>query len=106
GVGSVFHATLPRRTEGGEAPVLPRTSTASRAGARTVLVVEDEPRDCDVIVATLEGAGYAVEVAGTAAQAVGLCRERTFDAVTLDLLLPDMSGFDLLATLRAEPHMR
>jgi PAS domain S-box-containing protein len=106
GTGSVFYAILPRHTEPGDTPVLPRTSMSPHVGARTVLVVEDEPRDLDVIVDTLTKAGFAIETAGSAADAVARCRERTFDAVTLDLLLPDMSGFDLLATLRAEPQMR
>jgi CheY-like chemotaxis protein len=106
GSGSVFYAILPRHTEAGETSVMQRTSTSPHIGARTVLVVEDEARDLDVIVATLTEAGYAIETAGSAADAIARCRERTFDAVTLDLLLPDMSGFDLLATLRAEPQMR
>jgi signal transduction histidine kinase/DNA-binding LytR/AlgR family response regulator len=105
GEGSVFHATLPRVTTAGEAPVLPR-SRNGRAGARCVLVVEDEPRDREVIVSALTEAGYAVEIAASAAAAIDRCRERTFDAVTLDLVLPDMGGFDLLHALRAEPHMR
>jgi CheY-like chemotaxis protein/nitrogen-specific signal transduction histidine kinase len=105
GKGSVFHAILPRVTTAGEAPVLPR-SRNGRSGGRCVLVVEDEPRDREVIVGALAAAGYAVEVAPSAAAAIERCRERTFDAVTLDLVLPDMGGFDLLHALRAEPHMR
>jgi len=106
GSGSVFYAVLPRQTQAEETPVLPRTMTSKNVGARTVLVVEDEARDLDVIVNALMSAGYAVETAGSAAEAIRACRERTYDAVTLDLLLPDMSGFDLLATIRAEPQMR
>ncbi len=106
GAGSVFHATLPRRTERGQALVIPRTQTGSRAGARTVLVVEDELWDRDVIVEALASAGFAVETAASADEALSLCRVRTFDAVTLDLVLQETNGFDLLAKLRAEPHMR
>jgi CheY-like chemotaxis protein len=105
-IGSVFYATLPRHTEPGETALVPRTSMSPHVGARTVLVVEDEARDVAVIVDALTSAGYAIETAGSARDAIERCRERTFDAVTLDLLLPDMSGFDLLATLRAEPQMR
>jgi CheY-like chemotaxis protein len=43
-----------------------------------------------------------VETASTGAQALAKFRERPFDALTLDLLLPDMSGVDLLARIRAE----
>jgi PAS domain S-box-containing protein len=107
GKGSVFNATLPRFTRAAEAPVLPRTSTARMSrGTRCVLVVEHQERDRDVLVATLHEAGYLTETATTGAQAIARCRERVFDAVTLDLTLPDMSGLDLVAALRGEPRMR
>jgi PAS domain S-box-containing protein len=106
GEGSVFHAVLPRNAKASELPVVPRTSTASRLGQRTVLVVEDEAEDTTVIVEALLKAGYAIETAANGAEAIARCRARAFDAVTLDLLLPDMNGLDLLATLRGEPHMR
>jgi PAS domain S-box-containing protein len=105
GQGSVFHATLPRHARAGEAMVVTPASSP-RLGARTVLVVEDTPQDCQVLVDTLAKAGYAVEVAATGADAIRRCRERSFDAVTLDLLLPDMTGVDLLAALRAEGRAR
>jgi PAS domain S-box-containing protein len=103
GKGSEFHATLPRNANAA-AVVLARS--AARVGRRTVLVVEDEPADTALVTSTLTAAGYEVETVGSAADAIARCRERSFDAVTLDLVLPDMSGFDLLAALRAEPHMR
>jgi signal transduction histidine kinase/DNA-binding LytR/AlgR family response regulator len=106
GKGSVFVAMLPRNTAAIEAPVMARTSTSTRVGARRVLVVEDDARDRNLIVATLVDAGYAVDSAANAAQALAACRDKTFDAVTLDLVLPDMSGLDLLVALRAEPKMR
>jgi len=105
GDGSVFYAVLPRTTQAGEMPMVHQVTLAPQ-GARTVLVVEDEALDRDVITEALSAAGYAVETAASARAALERCRQRTFDAITLDLLLPDMSGFDLLAALRAEPGMR
>ena len=104
GKGSVFHAVLPRRAAvPGE---LAQVAPPAKLGARTVLVVEDDDRDRDVIATTLVQAGFAVELARSASDALARCRARSFDAVTLDLLLPDMSGLDLLAMLRAEGHVR
>jgi CheY-like chemotaxis protein len=97
---------LPRHARASETPVLSRTSTASRIGQRTVLVVEDDAEDTQLVVEALVSAGFAVETAGSGADAITACRARTFDAVTLDLVLPDMNGLDLLARLRGEPHMR
>jgi PAS domain S-box-containing protein len=96
GEGTTFHAVLPRRVDlTCEAPALPRT--ISRLGARTVLVVDGDPRDRAQLVRTLADAGYSVEVAATGAEALVQWRSRRFDAITVDLLLPDMSGLDLLA---------
>jgi CheY-like chemotaxis protein len=53
-----------------------------------------------VITQALVGAGYRVEVACTGAIALEKFCAGTFDAVTLDLLLPDMSGLDVLEQIR------
>jgi PAS domain S-box-containing protein len=98
GAGSTFHASLPRH-----AIVFPRTRTprvfAPRPDARTVLVVEDDVRDQVQLVAALESGGYAVDLAATGAEAIARWRARSYDAATIDLLLPDMSGLELLAAL-------
>jgi CheY-like chemotaxis protein len=74
----------------------------ARPGASTILVVEDDRRDQAQIVSVLSEAGYGVELATTGAEALTRWRDREFDAVTIDLLLPDMSGLDLLAALHGE----
>jgi CheY-like chemotaxis protein len=101
GAGSIFHALLPRHAKGGVQPAAGRTSVR-KAGAPEILVIEDNPADQALIVETLANAGFSVEAAATGAQALAKLRERTFQGVTLDLLLPDMSGVDLLARLRSE----
>jgi len=52
----------------------------------------------------LTTAGYAVEMVTTGREALARAAEDTFDAITLDLLLPDMNGLELLAGLRAGRH--
>jgi CheY-like chemotaxis protein len=69
-------------------------------------VIEDNAIDETILVATLNGAGYAVETLATGAQAVARCRDRAFDAILLDLVLPDASGVDVLAAIRAEGQNR
>ena len=101
GAGSVFHAVLPRWTKG-ELPAASRQMVTVNVGAPTILVVEDNASDQSRIVEALTSAGYSVQIATTGAQALAKLRETRFDAMTLDLLLPDMSGLDLLAQTRAD----
>jgi CheY-like chemotaxis protein len=86
---------------------MPRTPTPivfapMREGARTVLIVEDDARDQVQLVSALESAGYAVELAANGSEAIARWRSRPYDAATIDLLLPDMSGLELLSALRGE----
>src|SRR5712664_3784571 len=101
GAGSVFHAVLPRRMKG-ELPAVSRPVVAVNAGGPSILVIEDNATDEVLIVKALTTAGYSVQTATTGAQALVKLREADFDAITLDLLLPDMSGVDLLARMRSE----
>jgi PAS domain S-box-containing protein len=102
GEGSLFQAILPRRAaEHLKMPALPRPISSAPPGAPTLLVVEDELSDQQFLVEILNDAGYAVELAATGAEALAFCNLRRYHAVTLDLLLPDMSGLDLLAGIRA-----
>ena len=102
GRGSTFYAVLPMRATAGAAVPDSRVIVATRPGAPRVLVVEDEASDREVLVATLAEAGFEIETAATGAQAVLRGRARRFDAVCLDVVLPDMSGLDVLAALRRE----
>lgn len=109
GVGSVFHAVLPRVHRGallvvpspGPSPGAPR-----RTSGAAVLVVEDDPRDQATLVQALSAAGFAVETAATGAEAVARAHARAFTAITLDLLLPDMSGLEVLAAIRTGERNR
>jgi PAS domain S-box-containing protein len=103
GEGSVFFAVLPRTTVG-RRDAEPRADARAAAvvGAPVILVIEDEPRDQRWLVDTLARAGYEVESAGTGAAAIGRAQARLFDAIIVDLLLPDMSGEDVLRAIRAE----
>ena len=106
GKGSVFHAVIPCRGRE-EDRVAPESRTVGGRGAmRTILVIEDDPGDRSVMVDTLVQAGYGVEAVGTGTEALARCTRRNFDAITLDLLLPDVSGLDLIGRIRADAQNR
>ncbi|MFT3839194.1 MAG: response regulator [Myxococcaceae bacterium] len=97
GKGSLFFAVLPRRTE-----PKPKTPSQPVGNGPAILVIEDDPRDRETIKQILTRSGFAVDLASTGQEALEKCRARPYDAVTLDLLLPDMSGFDVLKAIRAQ----
>lgn len=65
-----------------------------------VLVVDDEPQILRALGTTLRGAGYAVDTATTAAEALTAAAAHPPAAVILDLVLPDGSGTDVCRELR------
>lgn len=72
---------------------------------RELLVVEDNPELARQIAEIVGREDVNTEIAGTGRRALELLRTRHFDCVVLDLGLPDMTGFELLETLKKEmPH--
>jgi CheY-like chemotaxis protein len=71
--------------------------------ARTVLLVEDSDAIRDAFTILLEDAGYAVLGAETGAEALRLASERMPDLVLLDMGLPDMSGLEVVRSLKSAP---
>ncbi len=65
-----------------------------------VLVVDDEPQILRALRTNLRGAGYEVEAAATAEEALAAAAIRPPEAVILDLVLPDGSGTDVCRELR------
>jgi len=66
-----------------------------------VLVVEDEVKMAGLLKRGLEEEGYAVDMSGTGLDALWLASENPYDAVVLDIMLPDMDGFEVCRSLRA-----
>jgi len=69
------------------------------SGAR-ILVVDDEPQILRALQTSLQGAGYEVEIAATAEEALTSAATHPPDGVILDLMLPDGSGTDVCCDLR------
>jgi two-component system copper resistance phosphate regulon response regulator CusR len=65
-----------------------------------ILIVEDEKRIQDFLSRGLESAGYAVDVAPDGATGIELVHSTEYDLITLDLMLPDMDGLEVLQKIR------
>ena len=67
-----------------------------------ILVVEDEPFDLELIVWSLRDGGDHVDLVATGEEALIAVRSEQYDVLVLDLMLPDMSGIEVVRRLRAE----
>jgi CheY-like chemotaxis protein len=72
----------------------------------TILVVEDNPQAAKLLSLYLDQAGYRVLAAQNGREALELAAQHHPMAITLDLLLPDMDGWQVLSELKAMPRTR
>jgi len=71
-------------------------------GQGELLVVDDEPFLREAVAASLRFLGFEVTTAENGAGALRLARDRPFDLVVLDVMLPDTDGFEVVARLRRD----
>jgi two-component system chemotaxis sensor kinase CheA len=86
-----------------EPRVRPRAVSGTRA---KILVAEDSPLIRDAIRRELTRAGFEVTVAEDGEQALRLARAQHFDAVSSDVMMPKLDGYELVRALRQEPGYR
>jgi len=102
--GAFSFVTKPTTTEGVEA-ALRRIKEYSTPRRKRLLVVEDNPAEQLSISELLGYDDVEIETAGTGRDALAALRRQTADCVVLDLRLPDMSGFEVLEQLGADPAL-
>jgi DNA-binding response OmpR family regulator len=68
-----------------------------------VLVVDDNRDICDLVALKLGASGFDVSQAFDGVSGLQTAREGTFDLIILDVMMPGMSGLDVLRALREEP---
>jgi CheY-like chemotaxis protein len=71
--------------------------------APRILIVDDTPALLDVIRKTLEQEGYRVRTCLESRYAVQMAREERPDVIMLDVVMPEVSGWEVLAELRQDP---
>jgi PAS domain S-box-containing protein len=76
---------------------------ADAKSVRTVLVVDDDPAVREVLADLLDRIGVRVLTAAGGREGIQLALREVPDAIILDLLMPDISGFDVLRELQADP---
>ena len=83
---------------------LSQQAAAHRSIAGQILVVDDNPSNRDLLARQLSRDGHAVEVAASGKEAFEIVALRAFDLILLDVLMPEMSGYEVLNRLKHEPR--
>jgi signal transduction histidine kinase/CheY-like chemotaxis protein/HAMP domain-containing protein len=107
GTGSTFIIRLPDQQAAAPAATdSPALAEAEADGRATVLVVDDDASVRGLLAKTLEKEGYRVLLAGNGVEALALAREHRPQAITLDVLMPQMDGWSTLKQLKADTELR
>lgn len=103
GEGTTVRVFIPRSVEVAQESSLPSSApvTPNERFAR-VLVVEDQPGVRRLMERVLSRAGHEVTVMATPSEALEAARERAFDLVVTDVVMPELTGPELVRALRAE----
>jgi signal transduction histidine kinase/CheY-like chemotaxis protein len=105
GKGSIFSFTLPVRSRAAVVSRAPDVEAPQQVTER-VLVVEDDAHAYELISSALGSAGYLAIRARHGDEALRMAKESRPIAVTLDLVLPGLDGWDVLKRLKSDPHTR
>jgi CheY-like chemotaxis protein len=73
--------------------------------AGPILLIEDDPIERQRVSSFIEAAGYDVSRAASGEEGLALLRSQPFAAVVLDLVMPEMSGLDVLRAARTEDRL-
>jgi GAF domain-containing protein/CheY-like chemotaxis protein/anti-sigma regulatory factor (Ser/Thr protein kinase) len=102
GEGSTFTIRLPRIVQERAEPV---HSIAEESEEPLILVVDDDATVRELVVRHLERAGFAAVAARGGQEGLRLVRELRPAAVTLDIMMPDLDGWTVLAAIKGDPAL-
>ncbi len=101
GRGSCFIFRLPRLLPSSERKEVPITHRASQCSSARVLVVDDNEAAREISLRVLEQAGFEVVLASSGSEAIDLATQQLPDVVILDVMMPEMDGWQVLESLRS-----
>ena len=110
GIGSTFTVRLPAVTPAAQAPVpqaapAPRSAADLPAQGASVLVVDDDATVRELMQRHLERSGFRVITAADGIEALRRARESRPAAITLDITMPGIDGWTVLAALKGDPQL-
>jgi PAS domain S-box-containing protein len=109
GQGSKFTVWLPLRAADGSPPparIAEIVDLDPASVLRTALVVEDDYKSAELIRVQLEAEGFTVLHAASAEDGLIMARKQPLSLITLDIMLPNMDGWEFLARIKQTPELR
>ncbi|MBM3217589.1 MAG: response regulator [Candidatus Rokubacteria bacterium] len=109
-LGTIFPAPDPPGRRAGDLaravrPCYPFGVAATRDPARVLVVDDDEPKR-DLLSRRLQQQGHTVDEAADGEQALSILTQRPYDLVLLDIVMPKLDGYGVLARMRADDRLR
>lgn len=74
-------------------------------GQKTVVIVEDDPETAEMFIEMMHLAGYQVYNSYAGAPAIALIANKKPDAVILDIMMPDLSGLEVMRYMQRDPSL-
>ncbi|MBN2472657.1 MAG: response regulator [Anaerolineae bacterium] len=103
GKGSTFYVALPvSDVPAASPPAIP--PAADSAETVHILCIDDNPEARDILASFLAEDGYRVTLASSGRQGIELARQLRPDVITTDLMMPGMTGWDVVNQLKASPQ--
>jgi signal transduction histidine kinase/DNA-binding response OmpR family regulator len=99
---TTLHQTAPPEPAVAKTETAPVPARASKDAPATVLLIEDDPRSRELLTLYLEGDGFEVEACGDGLAGMETARRVRPDAIVLDIMLPDLSGWDFLRLVKGD----
>jgi PAS domain S-box-containing protein len=105
GKGSTFTVKLPARVADPKDQVKQLAAAVAGANLGSVLVIDDDTRVHDMLQRSLAKEGLRVIAARSGEEGLKMAREQRPDAITLDVMMPGMDGWAVLAALKSDPAL-
>ena len=74
--------------------------------SKKILLVEDDPFLIDIYTTKLKESGFSVKVGTDGEQALNLAKEKKLDLIVLDIVLPQIDGWEILRKIKSDPKLK
>ncbi|OGZ58671.1 MAG: hypothetical protein A3B96_03875 [Candidatus Spechtbacteria bacterium RIFCSPHIGHO2_02_FULL_43_15b] len=73
---------------------------------KNILLIEDDPFLAEIYAAKFRDANFEIEVAADSILGISKTKEKKYDLILLDIVIPNMNGFEVLRSLKNDPEVK